>query len=80
MSIKPSGSVCRIREQIIEDAVSGLIIEFEAKDDGSTRFRLYGDLPFGNREFVFDSDGKEAAAGVAVAGACRPSWLKEVTP
>lgn len=80
MALKPNSVICKIREQIIEDPVSGLTIQFEAKDDGTTRLRLFGNLPFGNREIVFDTDGQEAAAGVALGGICRPSWLKDVTP
>jgi hypothetical protein len=79
MALKPDGCVCPIREQIIDDPVTGLTIQFEVVDDGSARVRLVGDaLPFGNREFAFDADGREVGAGVSVAGACRPSWLREV--
>jgi hypothetical protein len=35
-------------------------------------------LPFGNREIIFDSGGREAAAGTLVGEFRRPSWLKEV--
>jgi hypothetical protein len=35
-------------------------------------------LPFGNREIIFDSEGREAAAGTLVGEFRRPSWLKEV--
>lgn len=80
MAIKPNGGLCCIREQIIEDPASGLTIQFELKPetDAPIRMRIYGDLPFGNRELLFDAEGQEAGAGTAVQGACRPSWLKEV--
>jgi len=80
MALKPAGSLCQIREQIIEDVVTGITLQFESRDDGTTRLRLYGDFPFGNRELFFDADGQEAAAGTFMGKACRPSWLKEVTP
>ena len=80
MALKPNGAICKIREQIIDDPVSGLTLQFEARDDGTTRLLLCGNLPFGNRDFVFDADGQEAGAGTSTAGACRPSWLREVKP
>jgi hypothetical protein len=80
MAIKPDGRICAIREQIIEDPVSGLTFQFECKPDSDApvRLRIFGNLPHGNRELLFDQDGKEAGAGTALTGACRPSWLKEV--
>jgi len=82
MALKPDGQVWMVREQIIEDPVSGLTIQFEVVetgfDDGRFRLRLFGDLPYGNREFIFDASGSEVGAGVALADLCRPSWLREV--
>ena len=77
-TLKPNGSKVSIAEQVIEDPVSGLTIQFEQKDDGTSRLYIFGDLPLGNREFIFDRDGEEAGAGVALTGSCRPSWLTEV--
>jgi hypothetical protein len=79
MALKPNGGLCQIREQIIEDAASGLTLQFECCKDGTSRLRIYGDLPFGNREIFFDVEGKEGGAGTALASLCRPSWLREVT-
>ena len=78
MAIKPEGKLCLIREQIIEDPVSGLSLQFEVADDGTGRLLIYGDLPYGNRQFVFDREGREAGAGTALRSICRPSWLREV--
>jgi len=76
--IKPNGTLCAIREQIVEDLASGLVLQFECQN-GRTRLVIAGRaLPFGNREIIFDSDGKEAAAGTLVGEFRRPSWLKEV--
>ena len=80
MALKPNGSLCSIREQIIEDAASGLTLQFIHKPDSDAPYRLliYGNLPNGNREILFDVDGAEAGAGTALVDACRPSWLREV--
>ncbi len=78
MSVKPNGKICAIAEQIIEDPVSELTLQFEHMENGLTKLTIYGDLPFGNRDFVFDSGGAMSGAGTATAGLCRPSWLREV--
>ena len=78
MPIKPNGSLCSIKEQIIEDLASGLILQFEYMQ-GRTRLVIAGRaLPFGNREIIFDDEGCEAAAGTLVGEFRRPSWLKKV--
>ncbi len=81
MALKPNGGVCAIREQIIEDPVSGLTFQFvHVSDDAAApvRLRIYGNLPYGNREFLFDKNGNEAGSGTALTGSCRASWLKEI--
>ena len=78
MSIKPDGKMWSVKEQLIEDPVSGLAIQFERLSCGSTRLRLFGDLPFGNREFIFDDDGEEAGAGTATTGLCRAAWTTKL--
>jgi len=78
MPIKPNGASCSIREQIIEDAASGLTLLFEC-DHGRPRLVITGkSLPYGNREILFDEEGKEAGAGTLVGNFRRPSWLKGV--
>jgi hypothetical protein len=78
MPIKPNGAKCTIREQIIEDPASGLTLLFEC-ENGRARIVLAGkSLPHGNREIVFDPDGKDAGAGTLVGNFRRPSWLREV--
>ncbi len=81
MAVKPNGGECRIKEQIIEDPVSGLTLQFVSMpgSDAPVRLRIYGDLPHGNREILFNAAGEEAGAGTALQGACRPSWIKEVS-
>lgn len=78
MALKPNGNNCSIREQIIEDVASGLILQFECTD-GRARLVIAGrELPFGNREIHFDREGREAGAGTLLGEFRRPSWLKEV--
>lgn len=80
MAIKPNGRMCEIREQIIEDPVSGLTFQFVSipGSDAPVRLRVWGDVPFANREFLFNQEGEEAGAGTLLSGTCRPSWLREV--
>jgi hypothetical protein len=78
MPLKPNGEVCKVREQIVEDPASGLILQFECSN-GRTRLVIAGaSLPFGNREILFDDDGREAAAGTLLGRFLRPSWLSKV--
>jgi hypothetical protein len=78
MPVKPNASLCNIREQIVEDPASGLILQFEC-ERGKARLVIVGkSLPFGNREILFDSDGRETAAGTLIGEFRRPSWLKAV--
>jgi hypothetical protein len=76
MALKPNGNKCEIREQIVEDPASGLILQFECKN-GRARIVIAGEsLPYGNREILFDEEGREAGAGTLVGEFRRPSWLK----
>ena len=78
MALKPNGNLCSIREQIVEDVASGLILQFECHD-GRPRLVIAGDsLPYGNREILFDDEGREAGAGTLLGEFRRPSWLKGV--
>ncbi len=78
MPLKPNGVLCRVREQIIEDAASGLTLQFECVG-GRLRLVLAGKpLDVGNREILFDEHGREAGAGTLVGEFRRPSWLKGV--
>ena len=79
MPCKPNGALCRVREQIIEDAPSGLILQFEC-DDGRLRLVIAGRaMSIGNREILFDQEGREAAAGTLIGEYRRPNWLKSVS-
>jgi hypothetical protein len=80
MAVKPSAKLCSVLEQIIEDPASGLTLQFVSMpgSDAPVRLRIYGNLPFGNREILFDKNGAEAGSGTALSGSCPPSWLKQV--
>ena len=78
MPLKPEGRCCKVREQIIEDAASGLTLQFEC-DDGRLRLVISGaPLKAGNREILFDEEGLEAGAGTLLGEMRKPSWLKPV--
>jgi hypothetical protein len=78
MPLKPNGALCKVREQIVQDDASGLILQFECAK-GGMRLVIAGDaLPFGNREILFDDQGREAAAGTLLGSFRRPSWLTKV--
>lgn len=78
MALKPNGNVCEIREQIVEDVASGLVLQFECVD-GRPRVVIASDaLPYGNREILFDTEGRQAGAGTLLGEYRRPSWLREV--
>lgn len=49
-------------EQLIQDPVSGLTIQFEVLPDGTQMLKVFGDFPLGNREFIFNPEGLEAGA------------------
>lgn len=71
---RPNGGTVTIREQVVEDPVSKLTLQFERRDDGSAKLTLYGAaLPYGNRDIVFDANGNEVGTGTHI-GSCRPAW------
>ena len=79
MPLKPDASDWTIKEQIIEDPVTGLTFQFEVPPNGEPHLYVFGDLlEYGNRSFVFETDGRLAGAGTHVSGLCRPAWLTEL--
>ena len=78
MPLKPNGALCQVREQIIEDRASGLTLQFECTE-GRLRLVIAGQhLNVGQREILFDDQGREAGAGTLIGEFRRPSWLKRV--
>lgn len=66
MALKPNAQTSRLREQTIEDLPSGLTLRFEAFE-GGTRMLIAGRaLPRGNREIVFDAEGRAISVGPAL--------------
>ena len=45
MPLKPNGALCSIREQIVEDLASGLVLQFECSN-GHSRLVIAGDALF----------------------------------
>lgn len=81
MAIKDDAQHWAIKEQIVEDEATGLTFQFEVvsdDEDAPFRLRIYGDLPFGNREIMFDRNGKKAGSGTALTGLSKASWLTKV--
>ena len=79
ISVKPDGKPWTVREQIVDDPVTGLTFQFEMTPGGEPRLRLFGtQLPNGNREITFNARGEEAGAGTGTSGLCRPAWLEPV--
>ncbi len=74
-TLKLGAQLCRIREQVLRDPVTGLTLQFEMDERGLTFLRIFGDFKFGNREIIFDEDGKEAGAGTHAGAVCRPTWM-----
>lgn len=65
MALKEDGKEWKIREQTLEDPVSGLTFQFEVVDDHNAPFRcrIFGrSLAFG-RELSFDRAGKSIGPG-----------------
>jgi hypothetical protein len=77
MALKPDGREIVIREQMIEDLPSGLTLMFERMPSGLAKLSIFGDLPYCNREIIFDKEGREAGGGTCF-NSCRPSWLRQV--
>jgi hypothetical protein len=78
MGLKKDGQTWTIQEQVIEDLPTGLTLQFEVvPEDSESPFRLkiFGDLPFGNREIRFGRDGKESCSGIVLAGLWESTWL-----
>jgi hypothetical protein len=66
-----------IREQFIDDDVTGLALKFEFTATGDPVLHIYGPyLPHGNREVCFAPDGKVKYLATSVLGSQRPNWTR----
>lgn len=66
--LKPNAKDCKIKEQVINDVVSNLLLVFRVTPSGETRLSLMGNsLPYGNRDFQF-VDGELVGTGTGLCG------------
>ena len=78
MATKPGAKSLTILEQIIEDDVSGLIIQFERMAEDRTVIRLFStNIPCGNRVLTFDFDGHFIGGGTYTRTCPRPTFIKD---
>ncbi len=66
-----------VREEIIEDHASGLTLQFEQDEAGTTRMRIHGDQASGDREIHIGAADDVVEAGAVLTSTCCPSWLRE---
>ncbi len=78
MAEKPQGRAGTVKEQIIEDPVTGLTLQFCVDDKGYTKLVMLGDLPMGNREHIFYPDGRLMGSGTHITQCPTPSWISLV--
>lgn len=65
--LKQNAKTAKIKEQVINDPVTGLMIIFRVTPHGEARLHLLGDiLPNGNRDFQFSKDGELAGTGTGL--------------
>ena len=65
--LKNQAKTLKIKEQVINDAVTDLMLIFEVTPSGEARLHLRGDnLPFGNRDFQFGENGELAGTGTGL--------------
>lgn len=78
-ALKPNGQDWTIREQIVRDANSGIVLQFEVAADGRRILRIRGEaLPFGNQEITFGVDGELRSNRIATRAPSRVGWIKQV--
>ena len=69
-----NGEWC-VKDQLIDDDVSGLTLRFETLPTGEPVLRLYGAiLPHGNRVIRFSQAGEVKHLATSVLGTERPNW------
>jgi len=70
--LKPDAKTLYIKEQIINDLVTGLTLIFRVAPNEESGLQLLGDnLLFGNRDFQFDKDGRLVGTGTGVRNCCK---------
>lgn len=76
MATKPGAKNWIIKEQIIEDAVTGLVFKFEVHDNGGVSMYVYGNLELGNRRDFAFKDGELVGTGSLLVDDC-PTFIRE---
>ena len=67
--LKRDAKTLRIKEQMINDLVTGLTVILRVTPGGEARIEISGDiLPFGDRSLQFDVDGRLVGTGTSVGG------------
>jgi hypothetical protein len=71
---RPGSEWC-VKNQLIDDDVSGLTLKFEVLASGEPVLRLYGAiLPHGNRQIRFSTNGALEHIATSVLGVERHKW------
>jgi len=73
---KPNGKLFQVKEQMINDLTTGLMLVFRVTPSGEPRLHVQGNaLPFGNRDFQFNQKGELVGTGTGMSGSgvCEPS-------
>ncbi len=64
--LKSDAKILNIKEQLVNDEVTGLMLIFRVAPNGETRLHIVGEsLLFGNRDFQFDKEGNLVGTGTA---------------
>ena len=81
MAIKPNAKICIIKEQIIQDEVTGLSFQFQKMSEdkiekgyqlGCCLTIISAKLPFGNRDIIFGNNGEYDGCGTSLTkSGCR---------
>lgn len=74
-TLRPNAKDWVVKEQIVEDAVTGLFFQFEKRPTGHV-LRIFGErLPLGNRDLFFDGPSGECnGSGIGARGLSKPAW------
>jgi len=66
--LKPNAKTVKLKEQVINDRSTGLMMIFRLTPNGESRLHLMGEiLPFGNRDFQFNKDGELVGRGTGTS-------------
>lgn len=70
--LKLNPQTLKIKEQLINDAVTDLMLIFRVTPSGEARLHISGfNLPYGNRDFQFNKDGELVGTGTGTLCPCK---------